>query len=256
VKRLFADLYDQNADRYYTGADHLLYRHLAAPLAAALAPAGGPVLDVAGGTGAFGRLVGADTALDISVRQLRHHPARLRVHGDAERLPFPADTFAAAGCSFGINHFPDPAAAVREMARVAPVVGLLTWRRPEWRPYLPRQVVESLVWPRTCSAARIAEELGAGTGSTSAVRALLVGAGLDPSVCEVEVEVPWPGTELFVDYRLALTVGVPVVKEQVRQEALAAVAALPPDALPWRPTLVLGVGTRETAGTPVGRPGG
>src|SRR5262245_57822311 len=116
---MFADTYDANAEDYREHADRLVYRYLPRPLAAALTPTAGPVLDVAGGTGALGRQVGAIAALDISERQLRHNPARLKVHGDAERLPFAADAFAAVGCAFGINHFPDAATAVREMARVA-----------------------------------------------------------------------------------------------------------------------------------------
>jgi SAM-dependent methyltransferase len=241
---MFADLYDQNAETYRVRADRLVYRHLARPLAAALSPVRGPILDVAGGTGALGRLMGADAALDISPRQLSHHPARWRVRGDAERLPFDADTFAVAACSFGINHFPDPAAAVREMARVAPVVGLLTWKRPECRPYLPRQVIEALVQPRACPAARIAEELGVQTGSMAAVRDLLAAAGLRPRVREVVVDVPWPGPGPFVDYRLGLTVGIAATKTSLRQEAVAAITALDPAALAWQPKLVLGVGTR------------
>jgi SAM-dependent methyltransferase len=216
----------------------------------------GPILDVAAGTGAFGRLVDADAALDIAARPLRHHPAGWRIHGDAERLPFADDAFAGVGCSFGINHFPDPAAAVREMARVAPVVGLLNWRRPECRPYAPRQVVESLVRPRTCAAGRIAEELGVNTGSVEAVRALLVGAGLQASVREVVVDVPWPGSGPFVDYRLGLSIGIAAMKEQIRWEAVAAIAELDPAALVWRPTLVLGVGTRSEPPGRLGRPGG
>jgi hypothetical protein len=57
---------------------------------------------------------------------------------------------------------------------------------------------------------------------------------------------PWPGAAAFVDYRLA-TVGVAGLVDDpatVRREAIAAVVALPPDALPWAPRLVLGVGRR------------
>jgi SAM-dependent methyltransferase len=244
VKRMFADLYDANADSYRRQAERLVYRHLARPLVAALTPVPGPVLDVAAGTGAFGRLVGAAAAVDISARQLAHNPAGWRVCGDAERLPFRCDAFAVAGCAFGINHFPDAAAAVREMARVAPVVGLLTWKRPEASPYLPRQVVEALVEPRTCATARIAEELGVRAGSMEAVHELLAAAGLQPRVREVVVEVPWPGTAAYVEYRLGLTVGRAAAKEKIRRQAVAAIGALEPAALRWQPQLVLGVGRR------------
>ena len=64
---------------------------------------------------------------------------------------------------------------------------------------------------------------------------------------EVEVDLPWPGAAAFVDYRLA-TVGVAGLVDDpatVRRQAIAAVAALPPEALPWAPRLVLGVGRRR-----------
>jgi SAM-dependent methyltransferase len=247
---MFAAAYDANAEDYHAHADRLVYRHLARPLAAALTPAAGPVLDVAGGTGAFGRQVGAVAALDISRCQLRYHPARWKVRGDAERLPFGADTFAVAGCAFGINHFPDAATAVREMARVAPMVGVITWKRPDPRPYLPRQAVEAAVRRRFSAAAvdsaRVAEELGVRTGSVTAVRALLTGAGLVAQVSEVAVYIPWPGPTAFVDYRLGLTAAVApgAASAEVRREAVAAVAKLDPEALTWRPWLVLGLGRR------------
>jgi hypothetical protein len=34
-------------------------------------------------------------------------------------------------CAFGIDHFPNPHAAVSELARVASLVGVATWSRPE-----------------------------------------------------------------------------------------------------------------------------
>ena len=84
-------------------------------------------------------------------------------------------------------------------------------------------------------------------GAPAAVRDLLAGAGLAPEVAEVEVDLPWPGAAAFVDYRLA-TVGVAGLVDDpatVRREAIAAVAALPPETLPWTPRLVLGTGGRQ-----------
>jgi SAM-dependent methyltransferase len=248
TRRLFAEAYDASAASFARSADRLVYSYLARPLARALAEAGGPVLDVAAGSGALGRLLPAAVALDLSAAQLRHNPLAARLQGDAERLPFRDDTFAAAGCAFGINHFPDPAAALGEMARVAPRVGVLTWVRPE-APYLPKQAVMEVVARHAGSdrsaAGLLADELGERVGSPTAVRALLDGAGLRAEVAEVAVDLPWPGAAAFVDYRLA-TVGVAglVDPAAIRREAIAAVAALPPDTLPWSPRLVLGVGRR------------
>jgi hypothetical protein len=96
-------------------------------------------------------------------------------------------------------------------------------------------------------AGAVADELGERVGSAAAVRALLAGTGLEAEVREVEVDVPWPGAAAFVDYRLA-TVGVAGLVDDpaaVRREAIAAVAALPGERLPWRPRLVLGLGHRR-----------
>jgi SAM-dependent methyltransferase len=249
TRRLFAEAYDAAAASFARSADRLVYSYLARPLARALAEAGGPVLDVAAGSGALGRLLPAAVAIDLSAGQLRHNPLPARLQGDAERLPFRDDAFAAAGCAFGINHFPDPAAALTEMARVAPLVGVLTWVRPE-AAYRPKQAIMEVVARHAGSdrtaAGVLADELGERVGSPAAVRVLLDGAGLRPEVAEVSVELPWPGAAAFVDYRLA-TVGVAGLVADpaiVRREAIAAVAALPPDALPWSPRLVLGVGRR------------
>jgi SAM-dependent methyltransferase len=249
TKRLFAEAYDASATGFARSADRLVYAYLARPLARALAGAGGPVLDVASGSGALGRLLPAAVALDLSAAQLRHNPLGLRVLADAERLPFRDGGFAAAGCAFGINHFPDPAAAVAEMVRVAPLVGLLTWVRPEG-PYAPKRAVLEVITRRAGAdrtvAGAVADELGERVGSPAAVHALLAGAGLRPEVHGVEVDLPWPGAAAFVDYRLA-TVGVAGLVDDlaaVRREAIAAVSALPQESLPWRPRLVLGVGRR------------
>ncbi|HYN16893.1 MAG TPA: methyltransferase domain-containing protein, partial [Actinomycetes bacterium] len=210
AKRLFADAYDAAAAGFARSADRLVYTYLARPLARALAQAGGPVLDVAAGSGALGRLLPGAVALDLSAAQLRHNPLPARLQGDAERLPFRDGSFAAAGCAFGINHFPDPGAALAEMARVAPLVGVLTWARPE-APHRPKLAVQEVVARNAGSdrtaAGILADELGERVGSPAAVWALLDGAGLRPDVTEVAVDLPWPGAAAFVDYRLA-TVGV------------------------------------------------
>src|SRR5262249_23871640 len=145
---------------------------------------------------------------------------------------------------------PEAAPGARGMARVAPVVGVITWRHPEARPYLPRQAVEAAVRRRFCAStaytSRVAEELSARTGSVTAVRALLTGAGLVAHVSEVVVHVPWPGPTAFVDYRLGLTsmVAASAARAEIHREAVAAITALEPEAMTWRPRLVLGVGRR------------
>jgi SAM-dependent methyltransferase len=227
-----------------------VYRFLCSPLAEALASPDGLALDVASGTGAFGRALAHAVAVDLAHGQLVRNPLRARVLGDAERLPFRDSAFRAAGCAFGLAHFPDPAAAVAEMARVAPLVGLLTWARPE-TPFAPKSIVLATIErhagvPRT-PAGMIVDEMADRVGSEKAVEGLLRRAGLDAQVRTVEVEVPWPGSEAFVRYRLSLSGVSALVAEPaaVMEEAAAGISRLPAEALRWRPLLVLGIGRRE-----------
>jgi ubiquinone/menaquinone biosynthesis C-methylase UbiE len=254
VKQVIARSYDHNPSGFARLADRLVYRHLAAPLARALEDAGGPVLDVATGTGALGRLLSRSVGIDLSRRLLTANPLEKLVCGDAERLPFRAGAFAAAGCAFGINHFPEPEAAVTEMARVAARVGLLTWERPEVTPHAPKVAMLDAIAAHTgqahTEAGRIVDDMSEHVGSEDAVRALLESAGVDAHVVTVTVEVPWPGTAAFVDYRLAMHSGE-LTREQrdaIARDARRAVDALPGNSRRWRARLVLGTGARSERG--------
>ena len=80
------------------------------------------VLDVGAGNGYFTWLLdawGRAVAFDFARAMLRQHPARLRVQGDAVRLPFARGAVDVAFCGNLLHHLPDPTAAVVEMARVA-----------------------------------------------------------------------------------------------------------------------------------------
>ncbi|MFO7586835.1 MAG: class I SAM-dependent methyltransferase [Gemmatimonadota bacterium] len=61
------------------------------------------------------------TALDFSDNMLRMNPApaRRKIRGDAQFLPFDDDSFDIVLCGNLLHHLPDPIVAVREMARVA-----------------------------------------------------------------------------------------------------------------------------------------
>jgi SAM-dependent methyltransferase len=248
AKALIAASYERSASDFAQFADTLVYRHLAAPLAARLEGTAGTILDVASGTGALARLLERPVASDISHGQLVHNPVELRVVADAEGLPFRARTFAAAVCAFGINHFPDARAAVSEMARVGSVVGLTTWVRPE-APYAPKEIVLDLVARHAgrsrTDAGDLVDELTKATGSVVAIETLLEGAGLSAEVREIAVEVPWPGSAQFVDYRMSTTGVTSMLDDHdaVRREAIAAVDALPHAELAWSPRLVVGIGS-------------
>jgi demethylmenaquinone methyltransferase/2-methoxy-6-polyprenyl-1,4-benzoquinol methylase len=91
------------------------------------------ILDVATGTAgvalSLARRSGADiTGIDITEPMLRQGQARVAranvaeriklVVGQAERLPFPDDTFDALTFTYLLRYVADPAATVRELARV------------------------------------------------------------------------------------------------------------------------------------------
>ena len=103
------------------------------------------VLDVAAGTGSIGRLLERRgctvVALDQSPEMLRAArlagPARLLAH--AERLPFLSDWFDGLTFGYLLRYVPDPAACLRELARVVRPggrLGMVEFGRPRgvWRP--------------------------------------------------------------------------------------------------------------------------
>ncbi|MGH2816921.1 MAG: class I SAM-dependent methyltransferase [Actinomycetota bacterium] len=249
-KSVIAADYDLSGARFSEFADRLVYSHLAAPLAERVRACGTPALDVASGTGALGRRLDDVVAMDISHGQLVNNPLALRVQADAECLPFVDGVFAAAASAFGINHFPDPVTAVREMARVARTVALMTWVRPEEHPYPPKvavlEVIEKHAGRAKTKAGELVERMSEETGSESALARVFDSAGLTVETETISVEVPWPGAEAFVDYRFSMASVLAHVEDvdRVRTEAVAAVRGLSESEVSWRPRLVLAVGTR------------
>jgi SAM-dependent methyltransferase len=249
IKRLVGHDYGVSGASYARYAEPLVYRFLSIPLAQALGSPDGHTLDVASGTGSLGRSFRQAIAVDLAHGQLVQNPLTSRVLGDAERLPFRDSAFAAAGCAFGLAHFPDPAAAVAEMARVAPVVGLLTWARPE-TPFEPKSIVlatiERHAGAQRTPAGSIVDEMADRVGSENVLESLLRTAGMDAQVRTVAVEVPWPGTDAFIQYRLSLSGVSALIADPaaVMEEAAARISSLGPDALRWCPRLILGIGRR------------
>lgn len=180
-KSLIAAAYDRSAADFAEYAAKLVYRHLSGPVAERLRDLPGLVLDVAGGTGALSHHLERVLTLDISRAQLLQNPVALKVVADAEALPFAPDSFAAAASAFGINHFPRPDTAVAEMARVAPVVALATWARPE-DPYRPKKIVLDAV-ERHAGRARTAagDLIDAMTDSTGSIPAITASIALPPA---------------------------------------------------------------------------
>lgn len=97
---------------------------------------GQTVLDVACGTGVVARTAAELVEPDGKVVGLDLNEAMLTVarrvgpgidwrQGDAADLPFTGDSFDVVLCQMALMFFPDPAAAVREMARVVTEVGMV-----------------------------------------------------------------------------------------------------------------------------------
>jgi demethylmenaquinone methyltransferase / 2-methoxy-6-polyprenyl-1,4-benzoquinol methylase len=104
------------------------------------------VLDLAAGTGtssepfavAGARVVPCDFSLGMLTVGKQARPALPFVAGDGTRLPFADDTFDAVTISFGLRNIVDPAAGLREMARVTRPGGRLVvceFSHPTWAPF-------------------------------------------------------------------------------------------------------------------------
>lgn len=201
--------------------------------------AGESVLDIGAGTGAATRAVrrrgGDAVAVDIAVGMLKaggdgHVPAVL---GDALALPFGRGAFGASIAAFSLNHLLDPAAGLREAARVvrrggAVVAGSYAaddthpakavvdtaaaargWTAPSWMAEVRRNAV-----PRLATVER----------ATKAAR----DAGLEGAVVE-QFAVPFP--ELDVADLVAWRLGMPHLASFLEQLAPADRAALEADAV-------------------------
>ena len=89
------------------------------------------VLDVATGTGAVARellrqkgctVVGLDQSPEMLAEARRRLPENVKlVEGTAEQLPFPDASFDALTFTYLLRYVADPAATLRELARVVPV---------------------------------------------------------------------------------------------------------------------------------------
>ena len=85
------------------------------------------VLNVGAGAGSYEPADRVVVAVEPSERMIHQRPSeasRLVIRGVAGALPFPDDSFDAAMALLTVHHWPDPAAGLREMRRVAtgPVV--------------------------------------------------------------------------------------------------------------------------------------
>jgi demethylmenaquinone methyltransferase/2-methoxy-6-polyprenyl-1,4-benzoquinol methylase len=128
AQALFAPLgpsYDRFARLLSFGQDPRWRRFLVSRVDAG---PGRTVLDVATGTGAVAielvrrkgcRVVGLDQSLEMLTVARRRVPDAVElVEGEADRLPFPDASFSALTFTYLLRYVDDPAATLRELARV------------------------------------------------------------------------------------------------------------------------------------------
>lgn len=152
--------------------------------------------------------------------------------GSAEALPFPADSFEAVACQFGLMYFPDRVAALREMGRVlAPGgrAGIAVWDRVKHSPVYPVLVerLERLADPEAAEALRAPFALG----DADELGALFVEAAGFESVALETRSVParYPSVRALVEAELRgwlPTMGVRLRESQVRAILVEAERAL------------------------------
>ena len=150
ARALFAPLgptYDRYAAALSFGQDPRWRRFLVSRIEAG---PGDTVLDVATGTGAVARellrqkrctVVGLDQSAEMLAEARRRLPADVTlVEGPAEKLPFDDATYDALTFTYLLRYVSDPAATLRELARVVKpggTVGGLEFAVPRgvWRPW-------------------------------------------------------------------------------------------------------------------------
>ncbi len=253
AQRIFigiADTYDRVATVLSLGQDPRWRRALVDAIQARPVDR---VLDVATGTGMVARelrqrygcsVVGLDQSTDM-LRVARQRPGVFEaiVEGSAERLPFPDGAFDHLTFTYLLRYVDDPAATMRELARVVKPGGRVAM--VEFG--LPRGIWRPLWWLYT----RLGLPLG---GRMVSARWASVGAFLGPSIERFYAAHPLPSIERYwreaglSDVRTRrMSLGGGVVISAVRCRSAEAVAppAAQTVAAPAAPAAVSAAGTSQ-----------
>ena len=201
-----------------------------------LALAGALVVDVGAGTGAAtraalaagaGAVVAVDGAIGMLAHRASHRPAA--AVGDMLALPFAAAAFDAAVAAFSLNHLADPAAGLREMARVTRPGGpLLAAAYAATDAHPVKAAVEAALTARGWVpepwylAAQVEARVALSTVERAA--AVAVAAGLDADVDEVRVPFPELDAGHLVAWRLGVAQHAPFVAGLAPAERDAVIA--------------------------------
>lgn len=236
---------------------------LGRPLLAAIASGGSRrVLDIGCGVGALARVVrrsvgraGLVVGVDLTPGMLAEARGSVRgvrfLASDATRLPFRADCFDAAVCTFVLHHFPEQRRAVEEARRVLRPrgrFGMATWGRED--PGAPAielwgRLLDDCGAPEDPDPPPLWEEP---IDSPAKVRRLLERAGFGRVEAWSEVrEYRWD-PEAFIAWKLTMGLakrrmdamprdGLPAFRAAARRR----VRALDRDAFVWRPEVVFAI---------------
>ena len=201
----------------------LIYDRLAEVILEGVPLAGRQVLDVGAGTGAATRAALAAgaagvVAVDNAMGMLAHDAASRppAVVGDALALPFADASFDAAVAAFSLNHLLDPAAGLREMARVLRPAGAVVasaYAADDTHP--AKDAVEAALVARGWAPDEWYVELRhAATALMATVDACVAiadEAGLDATVEAVRVPFPGLNTSELVASRIGMAQHAPFV---------------------------------------------
>jgi ubiquinone/menaquinone biosynthesis C-methylase UbiE len=200
-----------------------IYDQLAKIVVSALPVAleGASALDVGAGTGAAtralltagaARVVAVDAALGMVAHDAERRPPA--VAGDALALPFAAGAFDAAVAAFSLNHLADPAAGLREVARVTRRGGGLAasaYADDDDHP-VKHAVVAALAargWAPEPWYQALQVDAAPKLATVAAARAAAVAAGIDAEVEHRRVPFPDLDAPALVAWRLGLAQHAP-----------------------------------------------
>lgn len=216
--------YSATGGAWETGPGRIYDRLAEVLVARAPVPlAGRTVLDVGAGTGAASRAARAAgaagvVAVDAAFGMLAHGASSRppAVVGDAAALPVAAGAVDAAVAAFSLNHLGDPAAGLREMARVTRSGGCLlasAYAADDTHPV--KAAVESALaergWELEPWYRAVREDTAPRLATVEQAAAAACDAGLDADVDTVRVPFPDLGPADLVAWRLGLAQHAPFV---------------------------------------------